>query len=252
MAKSIAVAGRLADGPGPGVGSLLPAAPRRPVAGGLRLLELDRASLRARSYDAIRGSIVTGEIAEGQIYPVSFFAGRLGVSATPIREALFDLAGDGLIEVVRNRGFKLPPLSARDMDELYELRILVELPGVVRVAKEGRLRDSSRLRQQARELVQLAGQKDVVAFLSTDRTFHLDLIAGLDNHRLVRLVALLRDQARFHGIRSLAESGDLKSSAHEHLALLEAVEARDVATTEARMRDHLAHVRLLWEGVVEV
>jgi DNA-binding GntR family transcriptional regulator len=215
---------------------------------GLSLLELDRASLRARAYEAIRGSIITGEIADGQIYPVSFFGARLGVSATPIREALFDLVGDGLIEVVRNRGFKLPRLSERDMDELYELRVMVELPGIVRVAREGLLRNPHRLRELALDLVELARRQEVVDYLSTDRAFHLGLLAGLENRRLLQMVALLRDQARFRG---LAESGALMSSANEHLALLEAVEAGDVAAAEARIREHLAHTRLLWVGGVE-
>jgi DNA-binding GntR family transcriptional regulator len=237
MAKSIS-APRLAEG------SVCGAVARA----GLSLLELDRASLRARAYEAIRGSIITGEIADGQIYPVSFFGARLGVSATPIREALFDLVGDGLIEVVRNRGFKLPRLSERDMDELYELRVMVELPGIVRVAREGLLRNPHRLRELALDLVELARRQEVVDYLSTDRAFHLGLLAGLENRRLLQMVALLRDQARFRG---LAESGALMSSANEHLALLEAVEAGDVAAAEARIREHLAHTRLLWVGGVE-
>jgi DNA-binding GntR family transcriptional regulator len=237
MAKSIS-APRLAEG------SVCGAVARA----GLSLLELDRASLRARAYEAIRGSIITGEIADGQIYPVSFFGARLGVSATPIREALFDLVGDGLIEVVRNRGFKLPRLSERDMDELYELRVMVELPGIVRVAREGLLRNPHRLRELALDLVELARRQEVVDYLSTDRAFHLGLLAGLENRRLSQMVALLRDQARFRG---LAESGALMSSANEHLALLEAVEAGDVAAAEARIREHLAHTRLLWVGGVE-
>ncbi|HEY6537493.1 MAG TPA: GntR family transcriptional regulator [Candidatus Dormibacteraeota bacterium] len=227
-----------------------PAPPQGSAAGSVRLLELDLASLRSRAYEAIRSSIITGELAEDEIYPVSFFAARLGVSATPIREALFDLAGDGLIEVVRNRGFKLPRLSERDMDELHELRLMVELPGVVRVAATGRLREPRRLRQLALDLIELADRKDAVEYLTIDRAFHLELISGLENQRLVRLVALLRDQARFRGIRRLAESGDLMSSAHEHLALLEVVAAGDVAGAESAIRAHLAHTRLLWEGVV--
>ncbi|HVA92494.1 MAG TPA: GntR family transcriptional regulator, partial [Chloroflexota bacterium] len=98
------------------------------AAGGTSLPELDRSSLRARARKAIRGSIVTGEIADGEIYPVSYFTSRLGVSATPIREALFDLAGEGLVEVVRNRGFRVPQLTEQDLDDLYDVRTLLEVP----------------------------------------------------------------------------------------------------------------------------
>ncbi len=209
---------------------------------------LDKASLRDRARGAIRGSIVAGQIGAGELHPVSYFATQLGVSATPIREALFDLAGEGLIEVVRNRGFRVPVLSEHDLDELYELRLLVELPAVVRVARERATLDTPLLRRLAGELVTQAQHRQLIAFLWTDRTFHLEVLAGLGNRRLVDMVARLRDEARLHGIASLAAGGDLVHTAAEHGDLLDALESWNVALVEAQMRRHLQHTRGLWAG----
>src|SRR4051794_4783192 len=84
-------------------------------------------SLREQAVAAIRASIITGEAEPGQIYSVRQFADRLGVSATPIREALLDLAGDGLVEAVRNRGFRILMPSEQDLDEIYRLRLMIEV-----------------------------------------------------------------------------------------------------------------------------
>jgi len=220
------------------------------LSGSLRLGlgELDRASLRDRARRAIRASIVTGRIADGELHSVAYFAAQLGVSATPIREALFDLAREGLIEVVRNRGFRVPTLSEHDLDELYQLRLMLELPSVVMVASESAPLDTLQLRRLAAELVVHARGRQVVEFLWTDRTFHLEVLRGLGNRRLIETVARLRDEARLHGIALLAESGELVATAEEHAELLDALEARDVALVEERMRRHLSHTRGLWAG----
>ncbi|MGH7609720.1 MAG: GntR family transcriptional regulator [Candidatus Dormibacteria bacterium] len=215
------------------------------------LLELERASLRDRALLAIRGSIITGELEEGTIYPVAFFAARLAVSATPIREALFDLASEGLIEVVRNRGFRVPHLSEHDLDELLQLRLLVELAAAVEVAQRGSLSNAAELRTLAQQLADYARSRDVVNFLWADRTLHLGILRSLGNRRLVETVASLRDQARLHGIVRMAATGTLGETAGEHVRILDAIEAGDPVTTERLMRDHLGHTRGLWAGIRE-
>ncbi|MGH7641192.1 MAG: GntR family transcriptional regulator [Candidatus Dormibacteria bacterium] len=221
--------------------------------GGLRqgLLELDRASLRDRALRAIRGSIVTGELAEEKIYPVAYFASRLAVSATPIREALFDLASQGLIEVVRNRGFRVPHLSEHDLDELFQLRRMVELTAVVELARGRRLGGGPQLLRLAREMEGYARLGNMVDFLWADRTFHLGILESLGNRRLVEVVASLRDQARLHGMNSILESGTLADTATEHVRILDAIGAGEVQETEALMGSHLGHTRGRWAGLQE-
>lgn len=213
-----------------------------------QLPALDRSSLRDRARLAIRGGIVTGELTEDELYPVAYFSERLGVSATPIREALFDLAGAGLVEVVRNRGFRIPRLSERDLDELYDLRILLEVPAIGRLAERGRLERTAELRRLGQEMVEQAERRQVAEFLWTDRTFHLAVLGRLGNRQLVEVVADLRDRTRLAGIRGMAESGVLVETAREHLELLDALSEGDRAGSERWMHHHLRHTRGMWAG----
>jgi DNA-binding GntR family transcriptional regulator len=214
-----------------------------------RTLErLDLSSLRDQANAAIRGGIVSGAIAGGRTYSVSYFADQLGVSATPIREALFDLVTDGLMELVRNRGFLVPNLSEHDLDELFDLRLLIELPATTRLAAQRPPINASLLGQLAVDIEEHARGGDLVGFLWADRQFHLTLLYSLGNLRLVKTVASLRDQVRLQGLRKLAETGRLETSAHEHAELLQGILAGDVELTSSVMLSHMRHTRGIWVG----
>jgi DNA-binding GntR family transcriptional regulator len=194
---------------------------------------------------------VTGEIESGQIYPIAHFSSKLGVSATPIREALFDLAGAGIVEIVRNRGFRVPALTDRDLDEIQDLRLLLERTAVVRVAENEGLPNARKLRRLAAEILAHAQKRDIHGFLSADRHFHGELIRRSDNKRLASIVTDLRDQQRLYGLPLLAESGRLLASAREHTDILAAIERRDGAKVYRLMTQHLLHTRGAWAGLEE-
>jgi DNA-binding GntR family transcriptional regulator len=216
------------------------------------LRELDAVvSLRQGALRSIRAGIVTGEIQANEIYSAPAIAARLGVSVTPVREAMLDLVGQGLVEAVRNRGFRIVPISDVDLDEIHELRMLIEVPTCGRVA--GRLPKSlaRRLARLAADTETAAKRGDLVGFLSADRDFHLGLLELHGNRRLVDFIAQLRDQARLFGLGALVEAGELTVSAAEHRKILEAIERGDAAAAEAAMRKHLRHTRGAWAGMAE-
>jgi DNA-binding GntR family transcriptional regulator len=190
--------------------------------------------------------VVTGELEEGRLYSVGEFAQQLGVSATPVREAVFDLAHQGLVEVVRNRGFMVLPLKDQDLDEIFELRILLEVPAVE--ALSGRLDAEAigRSRNLVGQCLGAARASDLAGFLEADREFHLLLLEAHGNSRLVQIVDRLRDQTRLYGLPGLAASGDLVSAAEEHGRILDAIISGDAATVRTEIEQHLRHTRGLW------
>jgi DNA-binding GntR family transcriptional regulator len=213
------------------------------------LLRLEASSLRERAAEAIRNGIVTGEIRAGELYSVPTLAARLGVSATPVREAMLDLANEGLVEAVRNRGFRVVELTDADLDEILEVRIMLEVPAVGRLARELRPDAAPRLRAIVAETEERAKAADVEGFLTADRAFHLALVDLVGNRRLVDLVARLRDQTRLYGLPELLASGILETAATDHRAILEAVVAGDARAAEGRMRTHLeGTTRGVWTG----
>lgn len=227
-----------------------PGPPGQPGAAGLR--RLDTASLRERARDAIRASIVSGDLAPDSVYSVASLAQRLGVSATPIREALFDLGREGLIEVLPKRGLRVPRLSEADLDEITDLRLMVEVPPIARLAGGG-IADAelTRLAGLATHTEHAARAGDIVGFLTADKAFHLGLLGLAGNRRLVEFVGRLRDQSRLYGLGGLRASGALARSAAEHAGILDAVRGRDPARAAARMEHHLRHTRGLWAGRAE-
>src|SRR5262245_58132942 len=92
-------------------------------------------SLRDRVLEWVRSDIVSGRGGPGTMYSVPSLASELGVSTTPVREALLELSNRGMIVPMRNRGFKVLASSLEDLENLFELRELLERFAVVNVAK---------------------------------------------------------------------------------------------------------------------
>ncbi|MFD8641941.1 GntR family transcriptional regulator [Streptomyces zaomyceticus] len=216
--------------------------------GDLKQYGLVRAQERLRDQvgHALRAALIAGELRPGQVYSAPGLASDLGVSATPVREAMLDLAREGLVEPVRNKGFRITEVSERDLDQFTELRTLIEVPTVGRVTRTADRARLEALRPVAEEIVSRAREHDLIGYLEADRRFHLALLALSGNDRLVETVGDLRKRSRLYGLTGLDEAGKLVSSAEEHLELLDLMIAGDAPGAEACMHRHLGHVRSLW------
>lgn len=212
-----------------------------------------RPSLRAEAIRSLQAAIVAGELRPGIVYSAPTLAGQLGMSATPVREAMLDMVKEGLVEAVPNKGFRVVELSENELDELTELRLLVEVPSVGRVAARGLSpKEHASLRKVALEIDRAARKGDLITHNRADLEFHTQLLGLLGNAALVALVSSLRTRSRLYGQAALAASGDLAPSSHEHLELLDLVDAGDRRGAERLMRRHIGHVRGSWaSGRVE-
>lgn len=209
-------------------------------------------SFRAQAVRALRGAIITGELEPGRVYSARALAERLGVSVTPVREAMVDLAREGLVTPVRNRGFKVTLLSSRDLDEIMQLRMLVEVPIVGDVAdRTVPAADRSDLSGICTEIEQCAASGDLAGFLEADHRFHGRLVGLFGNERITLLVGQLRDQTRLYGLSRLVKEGLLEESAAEHAAILAAVASGNREQAERLTRRHLRHTRGIWAGLPE-
>ncbi|CQR65570.1 GntR family transcriptional regulator [Streptomyces leeuwenhoekii] len=212
---------------------------------------LKSVSLREQAREELRTRIVLGRIEPGEVRSVISVAEELGVSITPVREAVMDLANQGMVEVMRNRGFRVPVLSEHDLDEIFRIRTLLEVPAMADVVRTLGGAPVPEFRRLAEELTEAAREGDLVTFLDKDRQFHLGLLELLGNGRLVTMVAQLRDQARMQGLQKLADQGELTQSGEEHITLVDAIEAGEADRAAELMRAHLAHSRGIWAGRAE-
>ena len=215
-------------------------APALPTLGG------KKPSYRERVADALRAALIAGELRPGEVYSAPGLATRFGVSATPVREAMLDLAKEGLVDTVPNKGFRVTAVSDKQLDEYTHIRSLIEIPTTAQLASAADPAALEALRPVAREIVTAAAAGDLIAYVEADIRFHLGLLALAGNEHLVEVVGDLRKRSRLYGLHALVETGRLEASAEEHLEILDALVARDEEAVRAVMSRHLGHVRGLW------
>lgn len=205
-------------------------------------------SFRDQVRRALEAALVAGELKPGELYSAPILGERFGVSATPVREAMLDLVKDGFVVAERNRGFRVVAMSDVDLDQISHIRLLLEVPSTVDVARIIAPEVLDQLSEIADEIVAAAARGDLIDYLDSDRRFHVELISQLGNDRLTELVDRLRRQTRLFGLDQLAETGRLVASAEEHNQLIEAMRARDAAATRRLITSHIKHTRGLWVG----
>lgn len=209
---------------------------------------IQRLSLGEQALALLRQAMIAGEMRPGEIYSAAALATRLGVSNSPVREAMLTLVNQGLMEPVRNRGFRVVPITECDMRNIHQIRGMLEVPAMRQLAEMDVEVDVPRFEKLADTIVATAKSKDITKYLLADRDFHLGLTAYLGNERLTALVGNLRDQTRLYGLHDLAGTSTLVDSALEHQQLLDAIVAGDPDRTEDVMVRHLAHILREWSG----
>ena len=168
---------------------------------GIRDAELGM-SLRDKVVRRVRSDIVSGRSAPGTMYSVPSLAEQLGVSTTPVREALLELSRGGLITPLRNRGFRVETTSLEELNNLFALRELLERYAMVTLA-ERRISDAGELKALADDIAAAVKNKDILGYLEADRAFHQALIAKVENplahttdHGLAGRNAIIRHRTR--------------------------------------------------------
>jgi DNA-binding GntR family transcriptional regulator len=209
---------------------------------------LQRVSLREQVLATIREALITGQIVPGVVYSAASLAAELGISNSPVREAMLALVDDGLMEVVPNRGYRPVALNRSDLADIAQLRMLLEVPAAGMAAKMDLGEREAELEGLVERIEQTAADGDVSGNLAADRQFHLTLVDVCGNRRLTQQVARLRDQTRLYNIHHLAQTGALVSSAAEHRPLLIAIVAHDRRRAETLMRAHLDHITTDWSS----
>ncbi|MDR2323611.1 MAG: GntR family transcriptional regulator [Microbacterium sp.] len=205
-------------------------------------------SLREQVERMIAARIVSGETPPGDVLTVPTLAGDFGVSATPVREAMLNLARRGFLRPIRNRGFQVTEVSADELQQLTEVRLLLEAPPMRRVAGAIEAALEKELRELADRIVAAARSRRFEEYLEADTAFHLRVLAVTGNQKLVDTVRELRQQTRLVGLVRLADADALVPTALEHAELVDLLAAGDGEGAEALMRRHLGHVGGVWSG----
>ncbi|MGW0122926.1 GntR family transcriptional regulator [Streptomyces sp. NPDC003327] len=208
-----------------------------PFAAGPRTVR--RHSVRGQVLDALRTALVGGELRPGEVHSAPALAERLGVSATPVREAMQRLAVEGAVEVVPNRGFRVVERTPRELAELAEVRALIEVPVMLRLARTVPSARWAALRPQAEATVAAAARGDRAHYADADRAFHRAVLSLAGNAQLLTVADDLHRRSQWPLISGPAvRHADLIADAAEHTALLDALIAQDLPVVESLVREH--------------
>lgn len=205
---------------------------------------------RARSaheivLEKIRQSIVDGELKPGTLYSIYQLAEELGVSRTPVREAVLNLADAGMLTIERNRGIRVRGLSVRDLYEIFDLRLLLEVPSAARAARINNPELTSSLYAHLGTMRDAIRQRDVSAFAASDRALHTEILLAGGNGRLLHQVNALRDATQAMGASTVNESRGAHQIEQEHVPIVQAIAAANPVAAAAAMRVHLIETGLL-------
>ncbi len=153
-------------------------------------------SLRDRVARSLRASITAGELEPGRVYSVPTLASAFGTSATPVREAMLSLAPEQLVEVVRNKGFRVLAVSRTEFEQINEVRLLLEPPAIASLA--GRLAsvELEGLRSHVDVILEHALSGDKAAASAAAFVFRDALLNLCTNKALVDTIVLLRTRSR--------------------------------------------------------
>ncbi|OUZ11642.1 hypothetical protein BHE97_03780 [Aeromicrobium sp. PE09-221] len=207
-------------------------------------------------FATLRASILSGELAAGTRHSVYQLAGELGVSRTPVREAVLRLTDAGLVTVERNRGIRIRGVTAEDVRDVFELRLLIEVPAAAYAAGAAADGLLIEVKEASLRLHALADTGDTEAFGVADRHLHAVIASAVGNRHVVAEIERLRDLIAVRGASTIGRSRTTRDIAGEHDAIVEAVcEGEPVAAARA-MREHLVRtgtllMRQLSDGEVD-
>ncbi|MEU2075807.1 GntR family transcriptional regulator [Streptomyces sp. NPDC013489] len=223
-----------ASGPAP-----VPARAAVPAARTAPAARVVRHSVRGQILDALRTALVGGELVPGEVYSAPALGERFGVSATPVREAMQRLAVEGAVEVVPNRGFRVTERTPRELAELAEVRALIEVPVMLRLARTVPAGRWAELRPLAEATSTAAARGDRAHYAEADRAFHRAVLSLAGNEQLLAVADDLHRRSQWPLISApVVRHGVLVADAAEHTALLDALTAQDLAVVEALVREH--------------
>ncbi|WP_335988004.1 GntR family transcriptional regulator [Glycomyces sp. MUSA5-2] len=193
------------------------------------------------AYQVLREQILSGELEPGQVLNQAVLAPAIGVSTTPLREALRRLSAEGLVDLGTHRDSRVSPLTAEEARDLLEIRRSLD-PLAASLAAERRTTEDIRLIREAAEQVHALPDDPSVPDLVAHRRFHAAVYRASHNDLLVTTLDALWDKAdryRRLGLEARRSQADRDQKDAEHRELVDCIVAGDVEGAAGVMRRHI-------------
>jgi len=213
------------------------------MSNGFRLGKVDTTlSLKHKAYASIKDAILTLKLEPGAALVESDLAKQLGISKTPVRDALQELEREGFVTRVLFKGTYVTEVTMRDMTEVFQLRAVLEGLAAHLAAPHFSQPDLDQLGQDLTCAEAALAKGDLALCSELGQALHLAIIDRAGNDRLAWIIHNLDDHLRRFRILSDRINGRLSKSLEEHRRVLAGLEQRDPAGSEQAMRNHLFSV----------
>jgi GntR family carbon starvation induced transcriptional regulator len=198
-------------------------------------------TLSDQAYARLRNDVIQGEFSPGSKLGIEQLRTAYAMGATPLREALHRLSAEGFVVVEGQRGFRVADISARELRELTELRILIEGQAIRESLEHANDDWESGLVVAFHHLqkVEKENDPDPVLWEARNNAFHLALISRCESRWLMRIYELLYDQHRRYRVIARVERAE-RDIHGEHVAMMDAALSRDI---DCLLACHEAHIR---------
>ncbi len=195
------------------------------------------------AYERIKGSILNLDYVPGAQLQIERLSDLLGISRTPIREALLRLEQDGLVRVAPRVGYFVSDVSRRDLEELYEIRELLESRAIKQSVENMTDDDLDRIDQLLEASAAAVDENNIDRFLEIEIDFHNFLTYHSGNQRLISILESFQDLTYRWRKLSLRSAESPKLSLVEHEVIADAVRNRDGELASRLMSEHICKAR---------
>jgi len=200
-------------------------------------------TLAEQAYESIKKMIITGELKPGEELPEEKLAAELGISRTPLREALKRLAVDALIELRKTKPALVAKFTHQDVKEIMELRRLLEIYGIEGLSKADQQHVLKELRYAHERQWEAIQAHDFAEFMDWDQWFHDQFYEYHPNKRLRELIHAVNTGGSRAFLLLSKKVFDSAVIAHqEHGAIIEALEQGDLEKTKKHLAAHLENI----------
>lgn len=208
----------------------------------MELEKLQRDRVVDAAYQALRNAILSSAVLPGERLNVDDLARKLGVSLTPVRQAIQQLATEGLVEIRPRSGTFVAKLTAQDVDETFEIRYALEALAAERAIDKMSPQDLRTLRDLLKTLRKpVRTDEDRKEHEEANSALHLTLIRTAGNNRLAEMYEDLNAHLKIARIHRTEEGwpARLREEQAEHEAIVDALESRDLVQMQAALRKHI-------------
>jgi len=201
--------------------------------------------LRDHIFEELQQAIYSGKLKSGERVTEKKVAEELGVSRTPVREALYRLASSGLIKMIPHRGFLVSRWSLKEIKDVIELRIALEVFAVKLAIERIEPKEIDELKTLLIEMKEAVKKEDITRASQLNTLFHDKIIIASKNKELSQVIEPIKNKIYHFRIISISSNNRLKESLYEHKNILDAILDKDSILAQELISQHIKKVGLI-------